>query len=197
MSLFCHQDKFSMESLAPQSSAVNGCRLIKKSQQYTNYPHTSSPSIIVLECKKWHVCKKSSWCFWSGRNRGFPSNGCSHSSAPLTNVALSGNYMQDAMKMKSKIQCYKNTSTAFWFWNMQCLYLFQEVKAFWKTYLRRSVLTLLQIDQCMGNTEIHHLMFLTSHRCFQSSMHNMAFSSENELWSSVWNTDPSNSFRRM
>ncbi len=90
---------------------------------------------------------------------------------PLTNAALSGNYMQDAMKMKLKIQCYKNTSTAFWFWNMQCLYLFQEVKAFWKTYLRRSVLTLLQIDQCMGNTEIHHWMFLTSHRCFPSSIH--------------------------
>ncbi len=101
------------------------------------------------------------------RDRCFPGNGCTQSSAPLTNTALTDitckmiwkwhpTFSEDS-RILSEIQWYKKTCTGFRFWDVQtCSCLFSEVKDFWKIYLRRSVLMLWwapQINQCMGNTD--------------------------------------------
>ncbi len=48
----------------------------------------------------------------------------------------------DASGFPSEIQWYKNTCAGFWFLNVLCSCLFNEVKAFWEIYLWQSVLIL-------------------------------------------------------
>ncbi len=65
----------------------------------------------------------------SGGDPGFPGNGCTQSSAPLTNAALSDITCKIKLKwypkcsednrFPSEIQRYKNTHTGFRFWNLQ------------------------------------------------------------------------------
>ncbi len=98
---------------------------------------------------KFILCQKEAL---RARERGFPGNRCTQSSAPLTNAALSD--ITCKMKLKwhptfsgdcwfpSEIQSYKNTRTGFRFWNVLCSCLFNKVKAFWKIYLWPSVLIL-------------------------------------------------------
>ncbi len=103
--------------LLPGRRSINGCPLFQVCVKHRAH-------IPSMGNHTWpHVTS----C-WSGKDRGFPGNTV-HKAALRSQTLL---YQTCKMKWKwhqhfsedsrfpSEIQCYKNTNTRFWFWNVQC-----------------------------------------------------------------------------